>query len=121
MYKKCVKIANLITFMSILAEMTPLKRLCNMACNNSVTLIMNKILISTEGPSFILWHKSIYGETNKTSQKYQTPKPVKSIRHQNQSKVSVTKTSQKYQTPKPVKSIKSSKPIISSQYLSNPM
>ena len=82
---------------------------------------MNKILISTEGPSFILWHKSIYGETNKTSQKYQTPKPVKSIRHQNQSKVSVTKTSQKYQTPKPVKSIKSSKPIISSQYLSNPM
>ena len=37
--------------MNILAEMTPLKRLCNMACNNSVTLIMNKILISTEGPS----------------------------------------------------------------------
>ena len=61
--KKCVKIANLIIFMSILAEMTPLKRLCNMACNNSVTLIMNKILISTEGPNFILWHKSIYGQT----------------------------------------------------------
>ena len=36
----------------------------------------------------------------KTSQKYQTPKPVKSISHQNQSKVSDTKTSQKYQVIK---------------------
>ena len=95
MYKKCVKICKLNNFHEHSCRNDPSQRLCKMSCNNSVTLIMNKILISTEGPSFILWHKSIYGETNKTSQKYQTPKPVKSI--------------------------KSSKPIISSQYLSNPM
>ena len=77
MYKKCVKICKLNNFHEPSYRNDPSQRLCKMSCNNSVTLIMNKILMFHSLAQIYLWGNK-----------------------QNQSKVSDTKTSQKYQVIK---------------------